>query len=380
MMPPHSFGPSMEPVLASTNIFRFGLFEADAARGTLTRSGLRVKVQDQPFRVLLVLLDRPGEIVSREELRQKLWPEGTYVDFDGSLNVILKKLRAAIEDDSDNPRFIETVPRRGYRFIAPVSLAHAAVAKGAETSPASTQKIIGEVPVHVVETAAQERLRTPRAHRYLYAVSAALLIVVLGLAALLLERKPSSSAVRNPSTTSSVRMRKSVAVLGFHSLSGRTEDAWLATALAEMLSTELAGGEHLRLVSGEDVANLRIANPWSQTDTLDQATTARIGTALSSDLLLLGSYMNLGKPDRGQLRVDVRLQDARTGEILTEVAETGNTQDLFRLVSQVGTRLRDRMGVPHVEGTEEAGIIASLPLNPDAARFYALGLSETASL
>lgn len=376
MMPPHSFGPSMEPVLASTNIFRFGLFEADAARGTLTRSGLRVKVQDQPFRVLLVLLERPGEIVSRDELRQKLWPEGTYVDFDGSLNVILKKLRAAIEDDSDNPRFIETVPRRGYRFIAPVSVAQAAGAKGAETSPASSQKIIGEVPVHVVETAAQERLRTPRAHRYLYAVSAALLIVVLGLAALLLERKPSSSAVRNPSTTSPVRMRKSVAVLGFHSLSGRTEDAWLATALAEMLSTELAGGEQLRLVSGEDVANLRIANPWSQTDTLDQATTARIGTALSSDLLLLGSYMNLGKPDRGQLRVDVRLQDARTGEILTEVAETGNTQDLFRLVSQVGTRLRDRIGVPQVEGTEEAGIIASLPLNPDAARFYALGLSK----
>src|SRR6478735_12305908 len=121
MMRQHPFGPFMGSVLASANIFRFGLFEADAARGTLTRSGLRVKVQDQPFRVLLVLLERPGEIVSRDELRQKLWPEGTYVDFDGSLNVILKKLRAAIDDASDNPRFIETVPRRGYRFIAPVS-------------------------------------------------------------------------------------------------------------------------------------------------------------------------------------------------------------------------------------------------------------------
>jgi eukaryotic-like serine/threonine-protein kinase len=366
----------MERALASANIFRFGLFEADAARGTLTRSGMRVKIQDQPFRVLLVLLERPGEIVSREELRQKLWPEGTYVDFDGSLNVILKKLRAAIDDDSENPRFIETVPRRGYKFIAPVSIARAAVATGVETSSASSQKTVAEIPVHVVQIAEQERLRTPRARRYLYVGSAALLVMLLGLTALLVERNQSSSAPRNPSATSGVHMRKSVAVLGFHSLSGRTEDAWLATALAEMLSTELAGGEQLRLVSGEDVANLRIANPWSQTDTLDQATTSRIGTALSSDLLLLGSYMNLGKPDQGQLRVDVRLQDARTGEILTEVAETGNTQGLFRLVSQVGTRLRDRIGVPHVEDTQEAGIIASLPLNPEAARFYALGLSK----
>src|ERR1043165_7854235 len=111
----------MERSVLSANIFRFGLFEADAGRGILMRGGVRVKIQDQPFRVLILLLERPSEIVTREELRQRLWPEGTYVDFDGSLNVILKKLRAAIDDDSDNPRFIETVPRRGYRFIAPVS-------------------------------------------------------------------------------------------------------------------------------------------------------------------------------------------------------------------------------------------------------------------
>lgn len=372
----HPFGPFMGSVLASANIFRFGLFEADAARGTLTRSGLRVKVQDQPFRVLLVLLERPGEIVSRDELRQKLWPEGTYVDFDGSLNVILKKLRAAIDDDSENPRFIETVPRRGYKFIAPVSVVQAVATTGAETSLPSSQETMAEVSVHVVEVAEHAGLGTPRGRRYLYAGSAALLVLLLGFTALLVQRKRGSAALQNPSATSPVRMRKSVAVLGFHSLSGRSEDAWLGTALAEMLSTELAGGEQLRLVSGEDVANLRIANPWSQTDTLDQATTARIGTALSSDLLLLGSYMNLGRPDREQLRVDVRLQDARTGEILTEVAETGNTQDLFRLISHVGTRLRERMGVRHVEDSEEAGILASLPLNPDAARFYALGISK----
>src|SRR6476660_8720379 len=106
---------------SSACIFRFGQFEADTARNTLFRNGARIKIQDQPFRVLVLLLQSNGEIVTRETLRQRLWPDGTFVDFDGSLNVILKKLRASLDDDADNPRFIETVPRHGYRFIAPVS-------------------------------------------------------------------------------------------------------------------------------------------------------------------------------------------------------------------------------------------------------------------
>src|SRR5579872_5701572 len=111
----------MEQTVEPGKLFRFGLFEAEPACSTLTRNGVRVKIQEQPFRVLVLLLERPGEVVTREELRQQLWPEGTYVDFDGSLNVILKRLRAAIDDDPENPRFIETIPRRGYRFIAPVT-------------------------------------------------------------------------------------------------------------------------------------------------------------------------------------------------------------------------------------------------------------------
>src|SRR5580698_3529993 len=121
----------MEPAVTSAQVFRFGLFEADVVRNALTRNGARIKIQDQPFRVLIFLLERPGEIVTREELRLKLWPEGTFVDFDGSLNVILKKLRAAIDDDPDNPRFIETVPKRGYRFIAPVTVVSVAVERQA---------------------------------------------------------------------------------------------------------------------------------------------------------------------------------------------------------------------------------------------------------
>jgi len=99
---------------------RFGLYEVDLLQGVLSRQGVRLKIQEQPFRILALLLQRPGEIVTREELQESLWPEGTHVNFDGSLNAALKKLRAAIQDDAENPRFIETVPRQGYRFLAPV--------------------------------------------------------------------------------------------------------------------------------------------------------------------------------------------------------------------------------------------------------------------
>jgi DNA-binding winged helix-turn-helix (wHTH) protein/Tol biopolymer transport system component len=103
-------------------LYRFGLFEADVEFGTLTRQGVPVKLQEQPFRILALLLESSGEILGRDELRKNIWPDGTYVDFDGSLNTALMKLRAALNDNADNPRFIETVPRKGYRFIAPVEL------------------------------------------------------------------------------------------------------------------------------------------------------------------------------------------------------------------------------------------------------------------
>ncbi len=363
----------MDGRAASAKILRFGLFEADANSATLMRNGVRVKIQDQPFRVLILLLERPGEIVTREELRQRLWPEGTYVDFDGSLNVILKKLRAALDEDSDNPRFIETVPRRGYRFIAPVSLDR----KPETVIVEPTQIATTAAPSNEVRLAEAVSATTPapaRAARSIltYGASAAVLVALISAGLMWYRGAPTSSRA----AAAPVQVRKSVAVLGFHSLSGRAEDAWLATALSEMLSTELSGGEKLRLVSGEDVANLRIASPWSQTDTLDQGTTARIGNALSSDTLVLGSYTIIGNPDRGQIRLDVRMQDARTGEILTEIAEIGSAQDLFRLVSRAGGKLRDRLGVPPLQDTDEAGILASLPLDPEAARFYSLGIAK----
>src|ERR1700726_351775 len=110
----------LEPEVQPTLGVRFGLFDVDLVHGIITRQGTRLKLQDQPFRILTILLQRPGEIITREELRQALWQEGTHVNFDGSLNAALKKLRFCLQDDAENPRFIETVPRQGYRFLAPV--------------------------------------------------------------------------------------------------------------------------------------------------------------------------------------------------------------------------------------------------------------------
>src|SRR4051812_14939175 len=99
---------------------RFGTFEFDMRARELRKGGIRIRLQDQPFEILAMMLDRPGEVVTREELSQRLWPAGTFVDFEHSLNAAVKRLRAALGDDADNPRFVETMHRRGYRFIAPV--------------------------------------------------------------------------------------------------------------------------------------------------------------------------------------------------------------------------------------------------------------------
>jgi Tol biopolymer transport system component/DNA-binding winged helix-turn-helix (wHTH) protein len=111
----------MSDPAANPKSLRFGLFELDLEARELRKSGLRIKLQDQPFQILAMLLERPGEIVNREELQKRLWPEDTFVDFDLSLNSAVKKLRQALSDDSENPRFIETLYRRGYRFIGPVN-------------------------------------------------------------------------------------------------------------------------------------------------------------------------------------------------------------------------------------------------------------------
>lgn len=103
-----------------SNQLRFGVFEADLRSGELTKRGARIHLPEKPFRVLAALLSRPGEMLTRQELQQRLWPGETFVDFDNNLNAAVRKLREALGDSADSPRFVETLPKRGYRFIAPV--------------------------------------------------------------------------------------------------------------------------------------------------------------------------------------------------------------------------------------------------------------------
>ena len=139
-------------VASPLTLLRFGTFELDLQSGELRKAGVRLKLQQQPFLVLKMLVQRPGEIVTREELCSKIWPADTFVDFDKSLNTAINKLRDALGDTSSSPTFIETIPRRGYRFIAPVSgNGHVAIASSDTTRPRQvTWKILASAAALVV--------------------------------------------------------------------------------------------------------------------------------------------------------------------------------------------------------------------------------------
>src|SRR5215467_11138911 len=110
----------MGKTLEEMRLVHFGPFEADFTTGELRKHGIRLKLQDQPFQILKMLLVRAGELVTRDEIRKNLWPDGTFVDFDNGLNAAVNRLRDALGDSAGEPKFVETIPRRGYRFIAPI--------------------------------------------------------------------------------------------------------------------------------------------------------------------------------------------------------------------------------------------------------------------
>jgi len=145
-----------QPASPAGRIVRFGVFEVDLLSGELRKNGSRVRLQEQPFQLLELLLEHPGEIVTREVLRQKLWPADTFVDFDHSLNTAVNKVRDALSDSAANPRYVETVARRGYRFLAPVDRLDPATAPAstagnsapaAETAPGSSIHPELELPI-----------------------------------------------------------------------------------------------------------------------------------------------------------------------------------------------------------------------------------------
>jgi len=179
-----------------------------------------------------------------------------------------------------------------------------------------------------------------------------------------------------PASAPGAKLRKSVAVLGFENSSKRAQTAWLSTALPEMLATELSAGDQLRIIPAENVARMERDLSLPETNTLAGDTLKRVHSYLGSDLVLVGGYTALGNSSAEQLRVDVQLQDATTGETVASVAEAGSEINLFDLVSRVGSDLRQRIGIGELAPVEAAGVEASYPTSPAAARLYAEGLAK----
>ena len=205
--------------------------------------------------------------------------------------------------------------------------------------------------------------------------AAVALLVVMGAGALLWRGRSTSlaTAPSDPAATTAVpaeKVRPAVAVLGFRNLAGREDAQWLSMALSEMLTTELAAGERLRTIPGENVTRMKTELALADADTYASETLTRIRQNLGADLVVTGSYVTVGAGDASTLRVDIRLQDSREGETLSLVSEMGAIGELLDLVARAGMRLRDKLGVQ----VAEAAVRVSQPASPDAARLYAEGL------
>ena len=340
--------------------YGFGLYLLDPANGTLTRDSERVRVQEQPFRLLLLLVERAGQIVSREEIRNRLWPQNTFVEFDKSLGVAVLKVREALGDDASNPRFIETIPRRGYRFIAPVKVETAQVAVPSPTPAAP--------PVSASQSSSY-----PSKH---WLIIGALVLFLVGTGFYVLLAKHGPPTAQAVTSIPPIRVRRSVAVLGFRNLPGRTEDNWLSSALCEMLNTELGAGGELRMVPGEDVARAKNELPSSDEDSLGKSTLQHLRVSSGADVVVVGSYTTLPTDPKRSIRLDVRLQDTAGGQTLAEEAVSGDENDLFNLVSDLGAKLRQRLGASPVSEEGAMTTRAALPSNEKAARLYAEGRAK----
>jgi serine/threonine protein kinase/tetratricopeptide (TPR) repeat protein len=227
-----------------------------------------------------------------------------------------------------------------------------------------------------VETAPSGSL--PRSAVTVIATGLLLVFILAGVFAW--KRLAPRFAARRQAPGSQTVARPSIAVLGFENLTNRPEHAWLSTAFSEMLSTELAAGGRMRVLSGEDVARARKDLDLEEAHAFSAQTLARLRKNLGVDYVVTGSYLEVGPEGASQLRLDARLQDARTGETVASLPETGTESKLIALLSQTGADLRTKLGIGDIAGSEVTRVAASIPGNPTAARLYAEGLAELRQL
>jgi eukaryotic-like serine/threonine-protein kinase len=340
-------------------LYEFGSFCLDSQKRTLLRGGVPIALTPKVFDTLLVLVQNSGQPISRDELMQAVWPD-SFVE-EGNLTQNISVLRKAL---GSADRYIVTIPGRGYQFVERVFEIEAKEQATAEEAPSA--------PL------AERHESRPSLHRSptRALILLTLLVVATGTALLFYNGKSELGprATLMPSANAAVHARRSLAVLGFRNLSGRADDQWLSTAFSEMLHTELAAGDQLRMISGEDVARARLESRLPDADSLAKPSLQRLHTQLNTDLVLLGSFTALREKDRERIRFDLRLQDTGSGEMIAETSATGNPNQLFQLATQVGTELRQKLGIAGLSSEQSGQVRASQAGKPQATRLYAQGL------
>src|SRR6201981_2773628 len=290
----------------SPAILRFGVFEVDVRAGELRKQATRIKLQDQPFHVLTVLLQRPGEIVTREELRNQNWPPDTFVDFDNSLNTAINKLREALGDSADNPRFIETLPRRGYRFIGPVT--------GVDGTTRGT--------------AAGASAATPERSRKIL-VTAVIAVVAVGMAGGLLWRTRQARRLTEKDTI----------VLG--DFANSTGDAVFDGTLRAGLSVQLEQSPFLSLVSEEGIHRTLRMMERPPNSRLTSEVTREVCQRTSSAAALDGSIALIGT----RYNLILVAVNCATGDLLASTeAQATDKSHVLDALGKAASEMRSKLG------------------------------------
>jgi TolB-like protein/DNA-binding winged helix-turn-helix (wHTH) protein len=316
-------------------VIRFGIYELDSQSGELRRHGLKIRLPDQSFQILRLLLDRPGEVVTREELRQRLWASDTSVDFDAGLNSAIRKLREALDDSAENPRFVETLPRRGYRFIGSVRRA-----------------TTGEGPEPGTGTGAASATRIRRewvAGGLLLAVTITALVFLYGTG--WWERMSARTAAGHI---------RSLAVLPFENLTGDPAQDYFVDGMTDALTTDLAQA------GGFDVISRTSAMQYKRAKKLLPV----IGKELNADALLEGTVVRSGN----HVRITAQLIHAATDRHVWAQTYDGEVSDVVALQQQIARAIAAAIG-RRVGSPSPARAGRRRAVDPEAYDAYLKGLS-----
>ena len=321
---------------------RFDGFEVDLCSGEVWKNGIRVRLQDQPFQVLRVLLERSGEIVTRDELKQTLWPADTFVDFDDGLNTAVKKIREVLGDSAERPRYIETIPRRGYRFVAPLALSFPV--KTTVAAPSSQPALV----LPPAEVAVRRRAWRPAAYA---AVGVLALVVVLAGA----DVGGWRTRLVGPAVAPRI---ESLAVLPLANLSRDPEQDYFADGMTEALIANLAQVSALRVISRTSAMHYKGTNK----------TLPQIARELNVDAVIEGTVQRSGN----RLQVTAQLIRGRTETPLWAKIYERDSQDVLVMQSEVAQAIVGEVKV-QLTPQERQRFASAGPVNPKAYDAYLLG-------